>query len=452
VADFKTQQILGQATVSRWKDPRDWPPDGSVEDHHELAKILSRRACSSLSGRDVLAWDSDPKGKFSVASGYAVLDKQLSGSTENSWWKKVWNKFAWPKCNFFSWLVVQGKCLTWENLCKRGFQGPSMCVLCAGDEENISHLFFQCSFAKTIWHFWWSLWHMPCRHVLSLKDLWDGQGLPSVRTPFLLIAWAIGPSLIIWHIWLERNRRIFLDRKLLVGQLWLRILGGIQETLEAKCDLSVPVDTADLGIISALGLSLGGKGIVKTTHHGSKREKVNRAGNWCPPALGELKINTDGSSKGNPGHAGVGGIGRDSAGVVVFFFSIYRGRHTNNLMEATAILLALERACALGWRRIVCESDSQVVIDLLNRRQLEEVNWQLAVVVKQIVALGNTLDSVVFCHVPREWNKVADCLARWASEQMGTWNMADWDNLPADLAMILEDLVMEDMRCFLGVS
>ena len=58
---------------------------------------------------------------------------------------------------------------------------------------------------------------MSCRHVLSLKDLWVGQGSSVVRTPFLLIAWVIGPSLIIWHIWLERNRRIFLDRKFLIG-------------------------------------------------------------------------------------------------------------------------------------------------------------------------------------------------------------------------------------------
>ena len=75
MADFKTQQILGQAIVSKWKDPREWPPDGSVEDHQELAELFSRCACSSLSRHDVLAWDLDPKGTFSVASSYVVLDK-----------------------------------------------------------------------------------------------------------------------------------------------------------------------------------------------------------------------------------------------------------------------------------------------------------------------------------------------------------------------------------------
>jgi len=34
--------------------------------------------------------------------------------------------------------------------------------------------------------------------------------------------------------------------------------------------------------------------------------------------------------------------------VVIFFFSIYSGQHTNNLMEALSILLELEHACALG--------------------------------------------------------------------------------------------------------
>lgn len=41
----------------------------------------------------------------------------------------MWNKFSWPKYNFFMWLVVQNRCLTWENLCKCGFLGP-LCVFC----------------------------------------------------------------------------------------------------------------------------------------------------------------------------------------------------------------------------------------------------------------------------------------------------------------------------------
>ena len=52
------------------------------------------------------------------------------------------------------------------------------------------------------------------------------------------------------------------------------------------------------------------------------------------------------------------GIGRDMDGNVIFIFSVHKGVHSNNMMEALSIKLAMERACSLGWRRMVCESDS----------------------------------------------------------------------------------------------
>ena len=71
-------------------------------------------------------------------------------------------------------------------------------------------------------------------------------------------------------------------------------------------------------------------------------------GGGLPPPAGTLKINTDGSSRGNPGHAGIGGIGRDNEGGTMFLFSTYKGQYSNNLMEALAIKTAIERGCSLG--------------------------------------------------------------------------------------------------------
>ena len=58
--------------------------------------------------------------------------------------------------------------------------------------------------------------------------------------------------------------------------------------------------------------------------------------------MGILKINTDGSSQGNPGPDGIGGVGCDSSSDIQFLFSIYKGYHTNNLMENLAILVVVE--------------------------------------------------------------------------------------------------------------
>ena len=98
------------------------------------------------------------------------------------------------------------------------------------------------------------------------------------------------------------------------------------------------------------------------------------------PRQGILKIYKDRSSKGNPGPVSIGGVGRDSKGDIQFVFSIYKGLQTNNLMEAIAILYAVKNACDLGWRRLICESDSQVVICLLNQQHSEVVSWKLALI------------------------------------------------------------------------
>ena len=96
------------------------------------------------------------------------------------------------------------------------------------------------------------------------------------------------------------------------------------------------------------------------------------------PPTRALKINTDGSSCGNHGHAGIGGIGRDNEGGMVFLFSTYKGQYSNTLMEALAIKTTVERGCSLGWKKIINESDSQIVVDMLNSQSLENVSWQLA--------------------------------------------------------------------------
>jgi ribonuclease HI len=51
-------------------------------------------------------------------------------------------------------------------------------------------------------------------------------------------------------------------------------------------------------------------------------------------------------------------IGRGNDESEVFIISSYRGQHSNNLMEALAIKMAMERGCSLGWKKIICDSDS----------------------------------------------------------------------------------------------
>ena len=102
----------------------------------------------------------------------------------------------------------------------------------------------------------------------------------------------------------------------------------------------------------------------------------------------------------------------------------------------------METGCSLGWKEIICESDSQIVIDMLNNQSLENVNCKLASLARQTLSLCSSLDSV--CHIPREWNRVADCLAKWASENVDGWNINGRDELPWEYHEIFDHLLLED--------
>ena len=145
---------------------------------------------------------------------------------------------------------------------------------------------------------------------------------------------------MLWHIWLERNRRIFQDVRLGVLHLWWKISHSLQETILVKCELDGGMDPVDLAICNRLNFHLQDgvaahrfPSMSRQLHH-QRKGQVNRDGHWTPPPCGVLKINTDGSSRGNPGSAGIGGVARCSSGNVKFFFSIHKGEYTNNLMEA----------------------------------------------------------------------------------------------------------------------
>ena len=81
-------------------------------------------------------------------------------------------------------------------------------------------------------------------------------------------------------------------------------------------------------------------------HH--DRNKVLQYGCWKPPPNEVLMLNTDGSSRGNPRHVGIGGVDRDSYGVVQFYLFSYKGFHTNIFMESFAILYVLEMCYLLA--------------------------------------------------------------------------------------------------------
>ena len=87
--------------------------------------------------------------------------------------------------------------------------------------------------------------------------------------------------------------------------------------------MEFPLGKRDLELVERFGI-LGSSLAMSCVKRRSRgKQKFDRNGKWKLPPYGILKINTNGSSRGNLGLAGTGGIGRDSLGSVIFLFLIY---------------------------------------------------------------------------------------------------------------------------------
>ena len=136
----------------------------------------------------------------------------------------------------------------------------------------------------------------------------------------------------------------------------------------------------------------------------------------------QFKIFTDGGSRGNPGHAGAGGIiisVDDNKESVIAEISEYLGIQTNNYAEYSSLIYSLNKAIELGIQdnKINVYMDSSLVINQVNGLwKVKHPNIiPLYAKVEKIIKLFN---NITFTHVFRDNNKLADKLANKAMDSV----------------------------------
>lgn len=118
----------------------------------------------------------------------------------------------------------------------------------------------------------------------------------------------------------------------------------------------------------------------------------------------------DGASRGNPGEAGCGALILDDKGAVVNELSRYLGRTTNNVAEYEGLLMGLAALLQRGAKKIVVQSDSQLLVRQLNG-EYRVKDEKLKVLFERAMRLLRQFEAYRIVHVRREMNKVADRLA-----------------------------------------
>jgi hypothetical protein len=304
---------------------------------------------------------------------------------------------SWPKINTFLWLVAHNNILTWDNLRKRGFIGPSWCQLCEQEEETQNHLLNLCPYSSCIWDQSASIMRTSDRNRIGLKETIEGWRSSTFHSPILNRIWQLLPGFILWKIWKERNRRIFNSVTRNWQEVWTTIHTNINETISLHPWTEQDLKAHKMKITSSEP---------GTKYHPTPERPMAAAGrktsptHWEAPPTNFFKLNFDGASKGNPGPAGYGAVIQNSKGEILHILAGKHGAQYQQCcrnMEPPLWSTSSLRAISFP---LIAEGDSQIVINLLSHllngadpekiiSKLETHEWALQNKINSPASTGN---------------------------------------------------------------
>ncbi|MCL5784415.1 MAG: ribonuclease HI family protein [Patescibacteria group bacterium] len=136
--------------------------------------------------------------------------------------------------------------------------------------------------------------------------------------------------------------------------------------------------------------------------------------------MSKIIINTDGASRGNPGHASSSFIISTPEGVIWDQEGVYLGVATNNEAEYSAVKKALEKVKEKFSQQLPLEieirTDSLLIASQLSGKYKIK-NERLKEFYNKVKNLENEIGSVEYTYIPREKNFLADRLANEALDK-----------------------------------
>lgn len=112
----------------QWKEVNHILPHRPGQTQVSLSSELQKRKILHSEERDILRWGYEEKGTFTSKEAYRIIIQDKV--TKDSLWDKIWSPPILPKVSTFMWLLSHNRNLTWDNLRKRNFFGPSICLNC----------------------------------------------------------------------------------------------------------------------------------------------------------------------------------------------------------------------------------------------------------------------------------------------------------------------------------
>lgn len=289
----------------------------------------------------------------------------------------------------------------------------ALCALCLEDIETIDHLFVHCPVSKRVWQKFsretQHHWVMPSS-AKALLAMWEWTG---GKEGSEIVRKMMGCA-VMWSIWLARNNKNFKAEDFDVDSVWevtkQRALWWLKSGYHNCFDMDA--------VSFVNNFEQAGWGATRVA-------RQERQWKWPIVKDNSWIIQTDGSSRGSNGMAGVGVVFKDFSGDIFFILSKCIGPGDSNTAEITAIWEAinvLKEECGYSIPRIVFCSDSAVALSWVNGKT--NPSWVVCRMVAEIRAWVGATPEVTFNHLFKELNSAADSLAKRGSE--GSHVLSGW--------------------------
>lgn len=438
-------QIQGNFRVNQYWNSTGEDPDwrewtifntnciGDIQDTYQtLNQILLKWKIRVTDENDKLRWGPKGNGEFSLKEARDMIEREGQPDII-PWTAKVWDNLLWPKVRTFLWLLMQKKTLTWENLLKKGFTGPSRCPMCLKEEETMNHLFNSCDWASQLWQWMEDMLETSDRNRDLIQETISNWRRNFSRIQRVESIWKCVPGFITWTTWKERNRRIFMEEVRSIDLAKESIISNIKQLIQVKGKTNTnEKPTAQyLRILKRFQLEASSNPPLGV----NRAQPTTQSQRWLRPPEGSLKLNFDGASRGNPGAAGIGGVIRNQDGDIIHIYCRALGVCTNNEAEFAALEQGLKIIRTMRRGNFIVEGDSALTISVARRLQAgtkankATKHWRLAKATESIEEVIANLRGIVFQSVRRNANGLADFLANHGADKPNTITNSCWPDI-----------------------
>lgn len=356
---------------------------------------------------DLLYWEDDAKGKFTLKSAINIM-RQETTEYQDHIWDLVWKAPVQQRIRAFMWLACHDRLMGNVNRFKRKLTDDTKCFICGESSESTLHILRDCPAARSIWRKVEGPSLDPTFFQEDLKN-WILKNLENKEHE----TWPTFFAIIIWWLWRWRNMFVF-------GR-------GNEVPVDIGAFLKICFDEAWRSLHN---------NIQDIERRGTKEERFIT---WAPPLVGWYAMNTDGAARGSPGDAGGGVIIRNHCGTFISALTLNFGRCSAFRAEVLALLRGLELARNLQISHLQIQLDNLSCVQALNAGRSS--CGGCSHLIRHCLSLIRKEDWVVkVIHVFREGNRAADWLANHGVDQSVA--AAVLESAPLELHRI----VIEDAR------